>query len=123
MSCCVVLAGVPVSGKLALVIVQVLPTVVSVQAEMALVRAELEPIFAPAIGRVPPGSAAISIWASPKALRATLVSVESYSLPWSASRRKIAARCAAPAAVQERLNAVRSPVVIVPPEACGAAKG
>ena len=123
MSCRVVLAGVPVSGKLALVIVQVLPTEASVQAEMALVRAELEPILAPAIGRVPPVSAAISIWASPKALRATLASVESYSLPWAASRRKMAARCAAPAAAHVRVEVTKLPVVIVPPEACGAAKG
>ena len=123
MSCCVVKAGVPVCGKLALGIVQVLPTAVSVQALMALVRAELEPIFAPAIGRAPPASAAISIWASPKALRATLASVESYSSPWAASRRKIAARCAAPAAVHVRVEEVRTPVVIVPPESCGAASG
>ena len=71
----------PVSGKLALVIVQVLPTSVSVQALSAPVRAELEPILAPSIGSTPWESAAISIRASPKALRATLASVESYSLP------------------------------------------
>ena len=99
------------------------PASVSVQAVIAVADAS-EPIVAPAIGRVPPGSLLIAIRALSKAVRATFVSLESYSSPGSASRRKIAARCSSPSAFQLRLALPSVPVVIAPlVKFCGAASG
>ena len=62
-------------GKLALVIVQVLPAEASVQAAIAVAPAASEEIFAPVITVAPAASLATLIVAESKALRATLVSV------------------------------------------------
>ena len=111
-----------VSGQLALVSVQVSPAVLSVQALITVPEA-LEPIVAPSIGRDPPGSAAITILALSKALVAALLSALSYSSSGSALRRSATARWLPPPASQLRLAVLSLPVVIVPPEFCGAARG
>ena len=125
MSSCWVLGGVAeFCGQLAAGIVQVWPTAASLQALIAVLPAASLEISAPLIAVAPAASSVILIVTVSKPLRATLASVESYSSPWAASRRKIAARWVASLAAYLRVLAVRSPVsVMAPPELCGAASG
>ena len=85
-------------GQLALVIVQVLPAALSVQAVIAVVPAASEEIFAPVIAVAPAASLVIAIVALSKAPRAALVWVDVKPLPCQTSRRRMRARCDAPAA-------------------------
>ena len=91
------LPAAPVPGQLALVMVQVSPAEVSVQAERALAPAESPEILAPLITLVPSASLVTLITAESKLALLMLASVESYSSPWAAARRKRAACWAAPA--------------------------
>ena len=113
----------PVSGQLAAVTVQVAPTLLSVQAVIAVLPAASEEIFAP-VAAVPPAEVvAIRMVTLVKALSAALESAESYSSAGQALRRKMRARWVAPEGSKERVGVFRLPVSSDPPESSGTARG